>query len=52
LDQAFTHQVGSLNPTHANSLLTQPGEHVDLPGPVATTISQSPPIRSSLKDQQ
>jgi general secretion pathway protein A len=52
LDQAFTHEIGSLNPSLANSHLIQPGERIELPGPVATTISQSPPIRSSLKDQQ
>jgi type II secretory pathway predicted ATPase ExeA len=52
LDPAFTHRVGLLNPTLDNSHLIQPGERIELPGPVATTISQSPPIRSSLKDQQ
>jgi len=52
LDQAFTHQVGSLNPVLASSHPIQPAEQTGLPEPVATTISQSPPIRSSLKDQQ
>ncbi len=51
-DQASTHQVGSLTPTFVNSHLTRPGEQIELPGPSATTVSQSPPIRSSVRDQQ
>jgi general secretion pathway protein A len=52
LEQSFTHPVGGLTPTLVNSHAIKPGEQMLLPGANVTTVSQSPPNRTSLRDQQ